>query len=120
VTIGLHGISVRLRVLGAENTMTTRPPSPAGTDEEKTKAPGTASEPRPGEYAVSPAIGPVPVIYVPQSPRQPSAAALARRAAARAAYLARGWAAGLRHRVRTGGTMPDTSARNPDGRPRLP
>jgi hypothetical protein len=42
------------------------------------------------EYAVSPAIGPVPAIFVPRSPGQASAAARLRRALVRAARLAFG------------------------------
>jgi len=50
-------------------------------------------------YAVSPAIGPVPAIFVPRSPGQASALAQVRRALAGALCLALRWA-GRRLRLR--------------------
>jgi hypothetical protein len=73
-------------------------------------ASGAAPELEPDEFAVSPDIGPLPAIYVPRSPGQATAGALLRRAVAGARRLVRGWAAGLRHRVSIGGTMPDFPA----------
>jgi glycine cleavage system H protein len=68
-----------------------------------------ATPPPDDEGAVSPAIGPLPSIYVPPSPDQPGAAGLLWHAAARAARRADGWA--VRHLpVPLGGTMSDIPA----------
>ena len=69
-----------------------------------------APEPQPDGFAVSPDIGPLPAIYVPRSPEQAPAGALLWRTVAGAGRLARCWAAGFRHRVSIGGTMPDFPA----------
>jgi glycine cleavage system H protein len=68
-----------------------------------------ATEPRPDEGAVSPAIGPLPAIYVPSSPSQASRTSLLWHAAVRAARRADGWA--VRHLSGPiGGTMSDIPA----------
>jgi hypothetical protein len=54
-------------------------------------APGGDAEPRPDQFAVSPAIGPLPATYVAGTPGQPSAVAILWRPCARALRLAGGW-----------------------------
>jgi hypothetical protein len=71
------------------------PPMPSGED----------SSARDDALAISPAIGPLPPVYVPPAPGQESRFGLFGQAAARAARAAReagGWAArlGPRHRMR--------------------
>jgi glycine cleavage system H protein len=90
--------------------MTTRPEHPECVNEAKPTASGAAPELPRGGFAVSADIGPVPAIYVPRSPEQATARAPLWRTAARTGRLARGWAAGLRHRVSRGGTVPDVPA----------
>jgi hypothetical protein len=70
-----------------QNVMTTRPWHSACAAKAKPTASGPVPDPRPDGFAVSPDIEPVPVIYVPRSPEQASAPALAKRAAARAGRL---------------------------------
>jgi hypothetical protein len=65
------------------------PPAPAGDDE----ATAAADSGEPEAFAVSPAVGPVPAIYVPQSPSEPSATDLLWQAEAQLARQARSWAA---------------------------
>ena len=67
--------------------MTTQPPRPATASRAETTA-AQATEPRPDGYAVSPAIGPLPAIYVRQPPSLACTACALWRAAARAARWA--------------------------------
>jgi glycine cleavage system H protein len=66
---------------------------PATTSDEEAAASANGGEHKPEVFAVSPAIGPVPAIYVPQSPSEPSATGLLWQAEAEAARRARSWAA---------------------------
>ena len=72
--------------------MTTQPPRPATASRAETTA-AQATEPRPDGYAVSPAIGPLPAIYVRQPPSLACTACALWYAAARAARRAGSWAA---------------------------
>ena len=66
-------------------------PSATTSDDEAT-APAD-SEDEPEAFAISPAIGPLPSIYVPPSPSEPSATDLLWHAEAEVARQARDWAA---------------------------
>src|SRR5215472_11932828 len=66
---------------------------PATTGDEEATASTDSGEHQPEAFAVSPAIGPVPSIYVPQSPGEPSATGLLWHAEAQVARQARDWAA---------------------------
>jgi glycine cleavage system H protein len=67
--------------------------SPATTSDDESTAPADSGEHRPEGFAISPAIGPVPAIYVPQSPSEPSATGLLWHAEAEVTREARNWAA---------------------------
>jgi len=66
--------------------------SPATTSDDEATAPAD-SEDEPEAFAISPAIGPLPSIYVPPSPSEPSATDLLWHAEAEVARQARDWAA---------------------------
>jgi hypothetical protein len=68
-----------------------KPPATTGDDEATESA--DAGEHKPDGFAISPAIGPLPAIYVPQSPSKSSAAGLFWHAEAQAARQARSRAA---------------------------
>jgi glycine cleavage system H protein len=88
--------------------MTTPAQHPASADDGKPKASAAAPKSQPDGFAISPNIGLIPAIYVPQSPSRTSIPALLQHAVTGVARLARSWAAGLR--VSMGGTMPDIPA----------
>jgi hypothetical protein len=67
------------------------PPATTGDEEATTSA--DSCEHRPEVFAISPAIGPVPAIYVPQSPTEQSATGLLCYAEAEATRRSRSWAA---------------------------
>jgi glycine cleavage system H protein len=66
---------------------------PATTSDEEATASADSGEHKPEVFAISPAIGPVPAIYVPQSPDEPGATGLLWHAEAQVAWRARSWAA---------------------------
>jgi hypothetical protein len=53
--------------------MTTRTPRPTASSDEKPTEPADATKHPPDEFAVSPALGPLPPIYVALSPTQTDA-----------------------------------------------
>jgi glycine cleavage system H protein len=63
------------------------------TSDEDATASADSGEDKPDAFAISPAIGPVPAIYVPESSSEPSATDLLWHAEAEAARQARRWAA---------------------------
>jgi len=65
----------------------------ATTSGEEATASAASGEHKPEVFGISPAVGPVPAIYVPQSPSEPSATGLFWYAEAQAARRARSWAA---------------------------
>jgi hypothetical protein len=65
--------------------MTTRALHPAASSGAKQHAPADAARPRPDPVAVSPALGPVPPVYVPRTRAEAAAASLLWHPAARAA-----------------------------------
>jgi len=67
--------------------------SPSTTSDDEATAPADSGEDKPEASAISPAIGPLPSIYVPQSPSEPSATDLLWHAEAEVARQARDWAA---------------------------
>jgi glycine cleavage system H protein len=67
--------------------------SPATTSDDEDTASADSGEHKPEAFAISPAIGPLPSIYVPQSPDEPSTTDLLWHAEAQAARRARKWAA---------------------------
>src|SRR5262249_58683351 len=70
------------------------PDMPAATTSgEEATASAASGEHKPEVFGISPAVGPVPAIYVPQSPSEPSATGLFWYAEAQAARRARSWAA---------------------------
>jgi glycine cleavage system H protein len=68
-----------------------RPPATTGDDEATASADGV--EHKPEAFAISPAVGPLPSIYVPQSPDEPSTTDLLWHAEAQVARRTRDWAA---------------------------
>src|SRR5215831_11704268 len=66
---------------------------PATTSDEEARTAADSSGHKPDAFAISPAIGPAPAIYVPQSPSEQSATGLPWHAEAQAARRARSWAA---------------------------
>ena len=68
-------------------------PSATTSDDDGAAASADSGEHEPEAFAISPAVGPVPAIYVPQSPGEPSATGLLWHAEAQAARRARDWAA---------------------------
>jgi hypothetical protein len=70
--------------------MTTRVPPPAASRGGKPAATADAERSRPDPIAVSPALGPVPPIYVPRTRAEAAAASALWRPAWRAARLAGG------------------------------
>ena len=68
-----------------------KPPATTG-DEEAAAAPDGGGN-KPDVFAISPAIGPVPAIYVPQAPSEASATGLLWHAETQLARQARSWAA---------------------------
>ena len=69
------------------------PDKPPATSDDEATASADAGEHEPEGLAISPAIGPLPAIYVPQSPSEPSATGLLWHAETQLARLARSWAA---------------------------
>jgi glycine cleavage system H protein len=65
------------------------PPPTTGDEEAAADGPGN----KPQVFAISPAIGPVPAIYIPQSPTEPSATGLLWRAETQVVRQARSWVA---------------------------
>jgi glycine cleavage system H protein len=65
---------------------------PATTSDDEATASVDSGEDKPEVFAISPAIGPLPAIYVPQSPSEPSATDLLWQAEAQVAQQARSWA----------------------------
>jgi hypothetical protein len=78
--------------------MTARSPHPPRGAKAEPEASPAVPDSRQDVFGVSPGLGPIPAVYVPRSTGRATGMAFARRAAARAGRLARGWAAGLRHR----------------------
>jgi hypothetical protein len=91
--------------------MTTQTPRPAADSDGKEAASADAAGSQPGPIAISPAIGPLPAIYVPPAPGEPSPVGLLRHLTARVARLAGRW-----------GHAPSAASPpcNPDGAPRQP
>src|SRR5262249_33128398 len=69
------------------------PDRPAATTSDEATASADSGEDKPDAFAISPAVGPVPSIYVPQSPSEPSATDLLWHAEAQVAWQGRDWAA---------------------------
>jgi glycine cleavage system H protein len=67
--------------------------SSATTSDDEVAASADSGEHQPEAFAISPAVGPLPSIYVPQSPDEPSTTDLLRHAEAQVARRARDWAA---------------------------
>ena len=65
--------------------MTARALHPAASSDAKPTAAADAARPRPDPVAVSPALGPVPPVYVPRTRAEAAAASLLWHPAARAA-----------------------------------
>lgn len=98
--------------------MTARTPHPpTAGDGEAAAAPDTR---RPDGEAVSPAVGPIPAIYVPQSPGEASSTGLLRHVALRAARLAASWATRHQPQHSPACTSPGCSRRSATARPPQP
>jgi hypothetical protein len=93
--------------------MTTQTPRPAADSDGKEKEAGSADAARsqPDPITISPAIGPLPAIYVPPAPGEPSPVGLLWHLTARVARLAGRWA--TRH-------LPHRHPATRDGAPRHP
>jgi hypothetical protein len=91
--------------------MTAQAPPPAADSHDKEAGSADAVRSQPDQIAISPAIGPLPAIYVPRAPGESGPIGLLWHVTARAARLAGEWA--TRH-------LPHRHPATQDGEPRQP
>jgi hypothetical protein len=91
--------------------MTTPTPRPVGASDGKEAASADAARSQPDPIAISPALGPLPAVYVPRAPGEGSPVGLLWRATARVARLAGRWATHY---------LPHRHPATRDGEPRQP